>query len=98
MFIILKNITYQKGLFSRSHKDDERKSSSRYTERATGDLLYNYFWSYILVFSIYLCQRPVGGQMNKKAMDSEEGGWVGEMHYIVFLLLIYLLVLIHTCH
>lgn len=43
MFIILKNIAYQKSLFSKSHKDDGRKKSSRYKERATGDLLLYYF-------------------------------------------------------
>lgn len=64
MFIILKNIAYQKSLFSKSHEDDGRKKSSRYKERATGDLLQNYFGSYILVFSIYLCQKT--------------NGWVGE--------------------
>lgn len=36
--------------------------------------------------------------MNKKGMDSEEGEWEGWMDYVGFLLLIYLLVLIHTCH
>lgn len=60
MFIILKNIAYQKSLFSKSHKDDGRKKSSRYKERATGDLLLYYFASYILVFSMYLCQKTSG--------------------------------------
>lgn len=52
--------TYQRSLFSKSHKDDGRKKSSRYEERATGDLPQNYFGSYILVFSIYLCQKISG--------------------------------------